>query len=98
MRHRVDREFLTREAQEEIYRRVVQDSISWLKKELAHRNDPDPRPRIYAQQGIDMSTQRLRSYTGGHFDDPEDWVRWWEKNQERLGFSRDGKRVVVKGY
>jgi hypothetical protein len=96
--YQVDRKFLTREVQEASYRRVVQDSIAWLKKELAHRNDPDPRARTYAQQGIKTSTERLQRYTRRYFEDPEDWIRWWEKNHERLRLSRDGERVVVTGY
>lgn len=95
--YRIDRKLLTREAQEEIYLQIVQSSIPLLKEGLARRDDPDPRERNYAQQRINLGVLRLRSYTGGHFDDPEDWVRWWEKNHERLGLSRDGKRVVVKG-
>jgi len=79
--YRVDRKVLTRAVQEESYRLVVQRNIARLKKELA-------RGRI-------GSMRTLEDYTGLYFDDPEQWIHWWEENHERLRLAPDGRHVIV---
>jgi hypothetical protein len=96
--YRVDRKVMTRQVQEESYRILVQRYIARLRESLARTNDPDPRVRIYAQQGIDTSLGALHDLTGQHpihSDDPEEWIRWWEDYHKWLRLAPDGRRVIV---
>ena len=86
--YRVDRKVLTRAAQEETYRLIVQNEIGRLKRWLARRAASAPRlgsPRM----------QELEDYTGLFFYYPEQWVRWWEENHERLRIAPDGRHLIV---
>ncbi len=40
----------------------------------------------------DGNMRQLEDYT---FDDPEQWIRWWEENHERLRLTPDGRHVIV---
>ena len=93
--YRVDRRSLTREVQEESYRLAVQRNIAWLKKELARRKTIDPRRLDYVRRNIEFSMRSLADYTGLYFDFPEQWIRWWEENHERLRLAPDDRHVIV---
>jgi len=93
--YRVDRRHLTRKVQEETYRLTVQRNIAQLKRELARRKTIDPRRLASVRQGIDTSMRTLEDYTGVSLDSPEQWIRWWEENHDRLRLAPDGRHVIV---
>ncbi len=70
---------------ERVYKSKLEDEIMYFK------NAPEARQFDY----LEYATGRLKNLTGMQFTDTQSWIKWWEKNRDRLVLSKDGTVLVV---
>lgn len=88
-RYRVDkRSLLDRRVKEEMFHAQVEGSVDFLQIQRTHSGDGSP-------EILEPHLQSLEQLTGLRFSSTQEWIDWFEANQERLRLSPDGERLIV---
>jgi hypothetical protein len=77
-----------RKTKENVYKSILKNEIMYFK------NARESKELSY----LEYATARLKNLTGLDYTDSQTWIKWWDKNKDKLVLSKDGTVLVVGNY